>query len=119
MRLTTILVAVGTVVLFPGIASALCIVEPFDEVVRASDAVLVATVADATVSGNRIVLELDVEEVLKGTPADGERVSYSSCGPLITPEGAERIADRLIGTRGLYLPHRERRWDVLPVFGSD
>jgi hypothetical protein len=103
VRSATVLVALGIVILTPGDASAFCMIEPFDRVVRSSDAVLVATVADAAVTKNDIVLELDVEETMKGSPADGERVLYSSCGPFISHDSAVRIADRLIGTRGLYL----------------
>ena len=108
MRFRSVLVAFVAVMLFPGVASALCLVEPFDKVVRSSDAVLIAKVDDATVRNGRILLQLNVDDALKGSPADGARVWYGSCGPFMSPEGARQIAGDLIGTRGLYLLKQNR-----------
>lgn len=83
MRTRLILGVVAAVVLIPQAAWADCLQQPFDEVVRSSDAVLVATVADASAMNYRsgIIVRLDVEQVLKGSPNDGQRVRISSCGP--------------------------------------
>lgn len=95
------IVAFGVLPLTP--ARAFCMVQPFDRVIRQADAVLVATVADAQVGPRGLVLRLDVEQALKGSPADGERVRWTSCGPMITPRMERRWARQMIGERGLYI----------------
>jgi hypothetical protein len=83
--------------------------EPFDRVVRSSDAVLVATVVDGASRGphrSGIIVRLDVEQVLKGSAVDGQRVLISSCGPFIAGSTAELVAQRMIGTRELFLLSR-------------
>lgn len=104
MRL--ILGMVLLVVLIPQAASAFCMQQPFDDVVRSSDSVLIATVADATLPGNHgsgIVVRLDVEQVLKGSAEDGRSVRISSCGPMMSGPAAKSMARDMIGTRGLFL----------------
>lgn len=107
-RLIVALVAV-VVVLFPKAAWALCQLQPFDRVVRSSDAVLVATVVEGASRGphrSGIIVRLEVEQVLKGSAVDGERVLISSCGPIIAGSTAELLAQRMIGTRELFLLSR-------------
>ena len=84
-------------------ARAFCMVQPFDQVIRQADAVLVATVADAQVGPHGLILRLDVEQTLKGSPPDGERVRFASCGPLVTPKMARKWGRQMIGERGLYI----------------
>lgn len=109
MRTRLIIGIVLLVVLIPQMAWALCMEQPFDRVVRSSDAVLVAAVADAKPRGNHrtgIIVRLDVEQVLKGSAEDGRRVWISSCGPVIAGPGAVAAARAMIGTRGLFLLSR-------------
>lgn len=84
-------------------ARAFCMVQPFDQVIRQADAVLVATVADAQVEQDGLILRLDVEQALKGSPADGERVRWATCGPMISPRTERQWARQMIGERGLYI----------------
>ncbi len=80
--------------------------QPFDDVVRSSDSVLVATIADATppgTHGSGIIVRLDVEQVLEGSAEDGRSVRVSSCGPVISGHAARSMARGMIGTRGLFL----------------
>jgi hypothetical protein len=97
---------VAVVLVAPSSASATCVVQPFDEVVRNSDAVLVATVADARPVGPHrtgVIVRLDVEQVLKGSEADGDRVAVSSCGPMIVGSAARSWAKHIVGQRNLFL----------------
>jgi hypothetical protein len=104
MRTRLTLAIVAIVVLLPQAARAQCLQQPFDQVVRSSDAVLVATVVDATASKHGIVLRLDVEQTLKGSARDGQRVRFTlSCGPMISGQMQEQFARQLVGTRALYL----------------
>ena len=106
MRVRLIIGIAALVVLIPQAAMALCMQQAFDDVVRSSDAVLVATVADAVPTGNQqsgITVRLDVEQVLKGSADDGQSVSISSCGPVIAGPGAVSMAHGMIGTRELFL----------------
>jgi len=91
------------VVLIPQAASAQCLAQAFDNVVRSSDSVLLATVAEAAPTGNSgITVRLDVEQVLKGSADDGRSVSIYSCVPTVRP-AVVSMADRMVGTRGLFL----------------
>jgi hypothetical protein len=105
VRTRLVLGIVAVVVLIPQAAHALCVVEPFDRVVRSSDAVLVATVADAQAVPHQseIILRLDVEQTLKGSAANGQQVRVGSCGAAIVGPGATNFARQMIGKRGLYL----------------
>ena len=103
MRKRLIVGIVVLLALIPQAASAICAVLPFDQVVRSSDAVLVGTVVAAEVTNDGIVVQLDVEQTLKGSTQDGQRVRVARCGPFITPSGAREMAQEMIGTRGLYL----------------
>jgi hypothetical protein len=112
---TTVRWAAGVVLglvlslLTTGTAAATCFVEPFDKVVRGSDTVLVATVAEARPAGPHrmgIIVRLDVEDVLKGSAADGERVYMSSCGPIMLDAALKSWAKREVGQRGLFLLSR-------------
>jgi len=99
-----ILGAAVLVVLIPQAASAQCLAQPFDNVVRSSDSVLLATVAEARPTGNSpITVRLDVEQVLKGSAGDGRSVSLSSCGPVAVGPAAVAMAQGMVGTRGLFL----------------
>jgi hypothetical protein len=100
---------VAVSVLFPKAAWALCQLQPFDRVVRSSDAVLVATVVGGASRGphrSGFIVRLDVEQVLKGSAVDGQRVLISPCGPIIAGSTAELVARRMIGTRELFLLSR-------------
>jgi hypothetical protein len=107
VRIRLVLVGlIAIVLLVHPVAWARCLEQPFDEVVRSSDAVLVATVAHAGVRGPHrtgVVVRLDVEQVLKGSAEDGRRVSVAPCGPAMAGELATAYAEGLIGTRGLFL----------------
>ena len=84
-------------------ARAFCMVQPFDQVIRQADAVLVATVADAQVGPHGLILRLDVEQTLKGSPPDGERVRFASCGVMISRQTERRWGRQMIGERGFYI----------------
>ena len=102
MRLTLALTVL--IVLVPGSASAQCLTVPFNKVVRSSDAVLVGTIADATVRGHtQVIARLDVEQVLSGSPDDGRRVAVGGCGPPFTHAEAMAAANSQVGTRNLFL----------------
>lgn len=95
----------AAVVLAPGTASATCALQPFDKAVRSSDAVLVATIAEARPAGPRqtgFTVRLDIEQVLKGSESDGERVRITGCGPP-SPAATESQANHLVGERTLFL----------------
>jgi len=97
------------VVLVPQMAWAICMEQPFDRVVRSVDAVLVGTVADAQPRGNHqsgVIVRLNVEQVLRGSAEDGQRVWISSCGPVIVGPMAKSAARAMIGTRELFLLSR-------------
>src|SRR5216117_2586486 len=82
-----VVVGLAATLLMPETGAATCAVEPFDRVVRTSDTVLVATVVEARPAGPHrtgIVVRLDVEDVLKGSEADAQRVRMWSCGPLMS-----------------------------------
>jgi len=96
----------AALVLLPGTAGATCAIEPFDRVVHRSDTVLVGTVIEARPAGPHrvgIIVRIDVEDVLKGSAADGERVRMSSCGPFMTDGMVRSWAKHEIGQRGLFL----------------
>jgi hypothetical protein len=104
-----VVVGLAAVLLVPDAAPATCAVEPFDRVVRRSDAVLVATVAAARPAGPHgtgIIVRLDVEDVLKGSEADGARVRMSSCGPFMSEAMVRSWARHEVGQRGLFLLSR-------------
>jgi hypothetical protein len=92
--------------MIPQAAQAACVVQPFDQVVRQSDSVLVGTVIDGRARGNHrtgIIIRIDVDEVLKGSAEEGQRVAVSSCEPVIIGSGAEAMAQGMIGQRQLFL----------------
>jgi hypothetical protein len=98
--------SVAAVLLSLGAASATCAVVPFDQVVRESGAVVVGTVVDARPAGahrSGVIVRLDVDQVLRGTDADGNRVRMSSCGPPITGSAARFFARHVVGQRDLFL----------------
>lgn len=104
MRAVRALVVAGAIVaLLPAPAGALCIVQPFREVVARSDAVLVGTVATAEATQGAVIVSLDVERVLKGVASAGASVRVTSCGVLVSRDAARRWAEGMIGERGLYL----------------
>jgi len=109
MRIGATLTALVILAIAPGAASATtCIQEPFEDVVRSSDVVLVATVVDATVKDSILFLQLDADEVLKGSSRDGVTVRDASCGlAMLSREGLRQRGKSLIGTRGLYLLERD------------
>jgi hypothetical protein len=101
-----ILGVVVAVLLIPQAALALCLQQPFDAVVRSSDAVLVGTVTGAgpmPPHRSGIVVGLDVQQVLKGSAADGRAVVIRSCGPVVTGSMAKAMAKQMIGTGGIFL----------------
>ena len=105
MRTRLILGVVAVVLLIPQTALAFCAVQPFDQVVRSSDAVLVGTVADATAMKHRsgIIVRLNVSQTLKGSADAGQRVWITSCGTVMVGPGATKFARQLIGKLGLYI----------------
>jgi hypothetical protein len=105
MRMRLALGIIAVVILLPQAAAAKCLVQRFDEVVRSSDAVLLGTIANATATKDGIILRLDVEQPLKGLPANGQQVRYSSCAPAYPGDrqSAQARADQMIGTRDLFL----------------
>ena len=106
VRIRAALVVVAAVLLIPQAASAVCLERPFDAVVRSSDAVLVGTVTGAgPMAPHRsgIVVRLDVEQVLKGSAADGRAIVIRSCGPAVAGSMAKALAKQMMGTRGLFL----------------
>jgi hypothetical protein len=113
MRRLVVPVITLALVLIPTMASALCITEPFDQVVRGSDAVLVGTIVSArslthrigpdTWRGGGILVRINVEDVLKGSAEDSDRFILGSCAPPVGGPGAQHIARKVIGSRGLFL----------------
>lgn len=106
VRTRLILGVVAAVLLIPQAAWAICMERPFDAVVRSSDAVLVGTVTGAgpmPPHQSGIVVTLNVEQVLKGSAADGRQILIRSCGPVVIGPAAKAMAKHLIGTRGLFL----------------
>jgi hypothetical protein len=104
-----VVVGLVAVLLMPGTAAGRCVVEPFAKVVRKSDTVLVATVVEARPAGPHrtgIIVRLNVEEVLKGSAADGERVRITSCGPSSVGSMNKSWAKHEIGQRSLFLLSR-------------
>ncbi len=105
-------VVVAVLLLLPHTAWATCVIEPFDQVVRSSDVVLVAKIADARPAGRGrggIIVRLAVEQVLKGSAKDGRQVSISSCGPVMTgPMTKKAAAQAMVGTRTLFLLTKSR-----------
>lgn len=109
----------GTLLMVPQAAQAVCVPQPFDQVVRQSDSVLVGTVSDARARAPQtgLIISIDVEEVLKGSPDDGQEVGFSSCGvPIVGPE-ADAVAQRMIGERQLFLLQKSGSGEV-SVFGG-
>ena len=103
-------IVTAAVLMTPHAAQAVCFIRPFDQVVRQSDAVLVGTVADARSRGlhrTGIILRIDVEEALKGSAEDGQRVVVSSCGPVIAGPNADAMAAGMIGQRQLFLLQKD------------
>ena len=110
VRRLFVTLAIGAFVVLPTApASALCMVEPFDQVLRRSDTVWWGTVTDATVSEpgqpGTWALTVHVEDVLKGRGTEGGAglVFTSVCGIFVSPEGAEDQAPRFVGQTRLYV----------------
>lgn len=110
VRRLFVAVAIGALVVFPTApASALCMVEPFDHVLRRSDTAWWGTVTDATVSGpnhpGTWTLTVHVDEVLKGQGTEGGTgtVFTSVCGIFVSPEGARDQAAHFVGQTRLYM----------------
>lgn len=111
-RLVPILI-VFAVALAPSAASALCLTQSIDDAVNQSDAVLVGTIVDArslshrigphSFRGGGILVRLDVEQALKGSPQVGQGFVLGSCIPPPAGPYARKAARSLIGTRGLFL----------------
>jgi hypothetical protein len=77
--------SIGLLIVTTDNAAATCMTEPFDQAVRRSETVVVATVVAArSTETPTIVVRLDVEDVLKGSAADGQRVKVTSCIPIIS-----------------------------------
>jgi hypothetical protein len=113
-RLFVTLVIGAFVVLPTAPASALCMVESFDEVLNRSDTAWWGTVTDATVSGpdrpGTWALTVHVEDVLKGPGTEGGSgvVFTSVCGILVSPEAAREQAARFVGQTRLYVGNYQR-----------
>jgi hypothetical protein len=101
------------VVLIPDAASGVCTTSPFDQAVENSDAVLLGTIVDARALSHRIgpstwgtrgtLVSINVEEVLKGSPEDGQDFLLGGCIPPPAGPFAQREARKEIGTQGLFL----------------
>ena len=114
VRRLFVTLAIGALVVLPAApASAFCMVEPFDQVLRRSDTAWWGTVTDATVSGpdqpGTWALTVHVDDVLKGQRTEGGTgvVFTSVCGIFVSPEAAEDQAARFVGQTRLYVGNDE------------
>ena len=98
--------SLAAVLLVPTTGAATCVLVPFDQMVRESNAVVVGTVVDAEPAGGHrsgIIVRLDVDQVLRGSEADGDQVRMSSCGPVTTGTAARSFARQVVGERDPFL----------------
>ncbi len=123
VRRLFVALAVGALVVFPTApASALCIVEPFDQVLRRSDTAWWGTVTEATISGpdqpGTWALTVRVEDVLKGQGTEGGTgvVFTSVCGIFVSPGAARDEAARFVGQTRLYVGNDQG--DGVVAFGG-
>ena len=118
---TTLGLVIAVVLAQP--AAARCSVESIDRLVKGSDDVWWGTVTQATAApaGGPGTWELTVrlDQVLKGegAPGDTYTVYKSSCGPYISPQGAEEAAPSFIGQRLLFLVQVDRH-DQLVAYSN-
>jgi hypothetical protein len=109
-------VAIGVVIsgLFVRSANAVCIAQPLHDVLETSGTVWWATVTDAAAAPQRSpgtwMLTVRLDDVLKGEGAPGgtATVFISSCGPVITPAGAEHAAASFVGVQRLFFVSHAR-----------
>lgn len=93
-----------------GSASALCLLAALDDEVQKADAVWFATVTDASSADQGqpgyVRLTVKLLDVLKGPGTVGESKTVSvyvgSCGPMISPEGAAKMAPSFVGKTQLF-----------------
>jgi hypothetical protein len=93
-------------------ASAICLLEPLDDLIKTSDAVWLATVIDAGAAPRRgpgpaggWKLTVRLDDVLKGPGVEGAdaTVYRSSCGPYISREAAKEMAPSFVGQQRLLI----------------
>jgi hypothetical protein len=107
-RLTLVLLAaISCVPLLSSAASAKCIVERFDKVLRDSDAAWLVTVTDAALSPDQEPgywrLTVHVEQAPKGPPDGASATVFaSSCGPFMN-RMKRRAAAFIVGEQRFYM----------------
>src|SRR4051812_18645937 len=95
-------------------ALALCIVQPLNRLVKSSDEVWWGTVIEATAAPRRSPgtweLTVRLDDVLKGegVPGDTYTVFTSTCGLVISRQGAQEGAASFIGQQRLFLVTRDQ-----------
>jgi hypothetical protein len=108
-RLTLVLLAaISCVPLLSSAASAKCIVERFDKVLRDSYAAWLVTVTDAALSPDQEPrywrLTVHVEQAPKGPPDGASAMVFaSSCGPFMTHRMKRRAAAFIVGEQRFYM----------------
>jgi hypothetical protein len=81
--------------------------------------VLVGTVAAARYSHQTgIIVRIDVDEVLKGSAQDGQRVAVSLCGKAIVGSTADSVAKAMIGNRQLFMLQKSGSSNLFYAFGD-
>ncbi len=119
-RLFVALAASSLAVLLAVPASALCMIEPFDHVLRQSDTAWWGTVTDAAASGpnepGTWTLTVHLNDVLKGQGNQGGSALafVSGCGVFITPEGAKKEAAQFVGQTRLFIGNYKNSGLVAP-----
>jgi hypothetical protein len=111
-------------------ATALCIAQPLQRLMKESDSVWWGTVTSASAAPSNgagtWALTVRVDDVLKGEGARGDtKTVYTySCGPMITPSMAEVDAQSFVGEQRLFLvslDHQGRQVaysDIVSVAGN-
>jgi hypothetical protein len=111
-------------------ATALCIAQPLQRLMKESDSVWWGTVTSASAAPSNgagtWALTVRLDDVLKGEGARGdtETVYTYSCGPMITPSMAEEDARSFVGGQRLFLvslDHQGRQVaysDIVSVAGN-